>query len=501
MTSKLDEYENKEQGQVHGQESTFIFENLPLPVRKNVERLGWKIPMPVQERVIPYLLAGKDVVVQSRTGSGKTGAFVLPLCLGLDPTKDVVQALVLVPTRELAEQVHGVLRELLRDTGTRSVAIYGGVSYTPQIEAFKEKVHIIVATPGRMIDHLNARRVTLSSLSHLVLDEADEMLSMGFYESMIKILYQVPRQRQTSLFSATIPRGVASLTKQFTHNPEMISLSADALHVEAVDHIYYVVDAMHKDRSLLKIIEMENPEAALIFCNTKKEAEYLGTFLKNYGYDGDYLSGDLSQARRKNIMSRVHAGKLRFLVATDIAARGIDINELGYVILYNLPQAHEDYIHRAGRTGRGGDGGVAISLVSLLEETELKARAQRFGVSLLKKALPTDEEVAKKVAERLRVMLEEKYRNLSNLQRERLGRFRPLSRMFLENDEAVDIIAMLFDRFYQETLHKPLYPKEENMENFHRSDRRRPKQRSKKEGRQAHARSLNSKQRPGRGRR
>ena len=497
MVPESEKSENQEDLIVN-EAPTFNFEDLPPHILKNVERLGWNTPMPVQEQVIPYLLDGRDVVVQSRTGSGKTGAFALPLCLSVDPLKDEVQALVLVPTRELAEQVYGVFEELLRDTGIRCVAIYGGVSYGPQIEAFNEKVHIIVATPGRMIDHLNGRRVSLSSLSHLVLDEADEMLSMGFYESMIKILHQVPRRRQTCLFSATIPRGVASLSKHFTHKPEMISLSTDSLHVEEVNHIYYVVDPMDKDRALLKIIEMENPEAALIFCNTKKEVEYLGTFLKNFGYDGDYLSGDLSQAARKKIMNRVHAGRLRFLVATDVAARGIDISELGYVILYNLPQAHEDYIHRAGRTGRGGGDGIAISLVSPMEEGELKTRAQRFGLTPVKKALPTDEEVEKKVAERLRVMLEEKYRNVSNLERERLRRFLPLSRMFLENGEAVDIIAMLFDRFYQETLHIPLYPKDDEPEKSSEPKSRKPAPRKKKEGGRVPDRKSDSRRGPSR---
>jgi ATP-dependent RNA helicase DeaD len=451
-----------------GDVKSFVFDDLPPSLRSTVDRLDWKAPMPVQERVIPFLLDGKDVVVQSRTGSGKTGAFVLPLCMRVDPRRDEVQGLVLVPTRELAEQVYGVLKELSKDTGIRSVAVYGGVGYGPQIEAFKEKVHIIVATPGRMIDHLTSRRVSLSYLRHLVLDEADEMLSMGFYKSMIKILSYIPEKRQTSLFSATIPPGVASLASRFTRDPETISLSSDIMHVEEVDHVYYVSDAMYKDRALLKLID----EAALIFCNTKKEVEYLGTFLRNFGYDGDYLSGDLTQAERDKVMTRIRKGRLRFLVATDVAARGIDISELGYVILYNLPQAHDHYIHRAGRTGRAGEGGIAISLVAPLEEPELKKRAKHFGLTLIKKELPTDEEVEKKVAERLRVMVEEKHRNMSNLEKERLGRFLSLSRSMQESGEAVELVAMLFDRFYQETLHAPLYPREEPSEKSTDSRRR-----------------------------
>ena len=436
----------------------FRFEDLPETLKKNVERQGWTAPMPVQERVIPILLDGKDVMVQSRTGSGKTAAFTLPMCMQTDVRRDEVQGLVLVPTRELAEQVYTVVRDLIRDTQRRSVAVYGGVGYGTQIEAFKQNVHIIVATPGRMIDHLMSRRVSLSKLRLLVLDEADEMLSMGFYQAIVRIRSFLPKKVQTALFSATIPPGVASLAQRFTHKPESISLSGTTLHVEEVEHIYYVVDAMDKDRALLKIIEMENPGAALIFCNTKREVEYLGVFMKNFGYDGAYISGDLSQAERKKVMTRIRKGQLRFLAATDVAARGIDISDLGYVILYNLPQAHDNYIHRAGRTGRAGETGIAISLVTWIEEIELKKRAKRFGLQLIKREVPTDQEVETRVAERLRVMLEEKHRSLSNLEKERLKRFLPLSRTLPETGETV---AMLLDRFYQETLHKPLYLHEE----------------------------------------
>jgi ATP-dependent RNA helicase DeaD len=232
-------------------EEKFSLEELPSNIRENATRLGWTGLMPVQESVIPYLLSGKDVVVQSRTGSGKTGAFVLPLCLKVDPKVDEVQGLVLVPTRELAEQVHSVLQELLQGVGVRTIAVYGGVPYEPQIEAFNDKVQVIVATPGRIIDHLLSRRVSISKLRTLVLDEADEMLSMGFYESMMKILAYVPKKRQTALFSATISKGVSTLAGRFTYHPEMISLSSDVLHVEEVDHVYYVVDPMEKDRALL----------------------------------------------------------------------------------------------------------------------------------------------------------------------------------------------------------------------------------------------------------
>ena len=448
----------KEENPTGGKE--FAFDQLPETLRRNVAKLGWKEPLPVQAQVIPDFLAGRDLVVQSRTGSGKTGAFGLPICQHLDPAVDEVQALILTPTRELAEQIHRVLRDLAEGLDLRTVAVYGGTAYGPQIEAFKGKVQVIVATPGRIIDHLESNRLNLKKLRILIFDEADEMLSIGFYQSMIKILSYVPDDRQTALFSATIPHGVAVLAERFTTDPVHHSLSGDSLHVTEVDHTYYVVEPMEKDRVLLKIIEMENPEAALIFCNTKREVEYLGNLLPNFGYDGDFISGDLSQAERDKVMQRIRAGQLRFLVATDVAARGIDISDLGYVILYNLPQAHDHYIHRAGRTGRAGESGKAISFVSPREEIELKKRAAETGLNLVKKEVPSDEELERKVSQRLGVMLREKYRSLYKSEKERLQRFIPLVRKIGDHDESVRVVAMLFDRFYQETLHQPLYLRE-----------------------------------------
>jgi ATP-dependent RNA helicase DeaD len=453
----------------------YDFGQLPPVLRENVMRMGWEKPMPVQSAVVPVMLDGKDLIVQSRTGSGKTGAFMLPILSDIEPRRAETQALILVPTRELAEQVRRVVEALSVGTGVRSVAVYGGVGYGPQIEALRNGAQIIVATPGRLLDHLMRDRASLSRLKCLIFDEADEMLSMGFFDSIVRIMAFVPERRQTALFSATIPPGVAKIARKFIKEPVHISLSGDARHVEEVDHIYYVVDPMRKDRSLLKIIEMENPEAALIFCNTKHEVEYLATFLQNFGYDADYISGDLNQRKREQVMKRIREGTLRFLVATDLAARGIDISELGYVIVYDLPPAHDDYIHRAGRTGRAGEGGLAISLVSYLEEYELKKRGETNKLPLIKRELPTDEELQARVSERLMVMLEEKYRALPNSIKERLLRFIPATKAMIAEEDEINLIAMMFDVFYQEILHKPLYTHETQMErDTERRERRTP---------------------------
>ncbi len=446
-----------------GKERGFSFRSLPGPLARNVAAMGWKEPMPVQAQAVPPLLEGRDLVVQSRTGSGKTGAFGIPMVLQVDPLNEDVQGLVLVPTRELAEQVHQVIRDLSAGMGIRTVAIYGGVGYGPQIEAIEKKVHIVVATPGRLIDHLTSRRLSLEGVKLLVLDEADEMLSMGFFPSMVRILRYLPEKRQTALFSATIPRSVRALVRRFTTDPLELFLSSDIMHVEEVEHVYYVVDSMEKDRTLLKLIEMDNPPSALIFCNTKRETEYLGAFLQNFGYDGDYISGDLSQKERDRVMTALREGKLRFLVATDVAARGIDISDLEYVVLYSLPQAHENYIHRAGRTGRAGGGGIAVSLVSPLEELELQKRARQYGLKLLRKDPPTEEDVQRKVAERVRVMLEERFRELTRMDKERIARFLPLTEEMARLEESRGVVAMLLDRFYRETLRGPLIPPEEKV--------------------------------------
>jgi ATP-dependent RNA helicase DeaD len=345
----------------------------------------------------------------------------------------------------------------------------------------------VIGTPGRVLDHLLRRTLTLDDVEILVLDEADRMLSMGFYPDMRKVKSYLPKRRINGyLFSATFPPHVLRLAGEFLHEPETLSLSRDHVHVTDVIHVYYRVPAVTKDRCLVRILEVENPASAIIFCNTKKMVHYVNVVLQRFGWDADELSADLGQNARERVLQRVRDGKLRLLVATDVAARGIDISDLSLVILYSLPQAHDHYIHRAGRTGRAGEGGTAVSLVTPLEEIELKKRARRHNIQLMHKEPPTDEEVEKRVAERLQVMLEEKYRGLSNLERERMQRFLPLSKMLAEMGETA---AMLLDRFYQETLHKPLYQIEEEVKPPPSAQReRRPRKRNDNKSRSSRPR-------------
>jgi len=432
---------------------------LPERLRRGAARAGWSELMPVQAQAIPYLFARRDMMIQSRTGSGKTGAFLMPILELVSPEKRATQALVLVPTRELAQQVAGEAEILGRTTGVRSIAVYGGVGYGQQLAAFKAGAHLVIGTPGRILDHLLRRSLSLDQLAFLVFDEADRMLSMGFYPDMRRVQSYLPERRvSTFMFSATYPPQVIRLADHFLHAPGFLNLSSDHIHVTEVEHVYYAVPRMDKDRSLVRIIEAENPPSALIFCNTKTQVEYVTVVLQRFGYDADGLSSDLAQEARGKVMERVRRGTLRFLVATDVAARGIDLPELSHVIQYETPEDPEGYIHRAGRTGRAGGGGTAVSLVSGMERASLLSIAKRYAINLQERALPGDEDVERIVSERIIALLEARLRGRDGLKAERMQRFLPLARSLSEESEETALLAMLLDDFYQETFHAPLVP-------------------------------------------
>ena len=344
-------------------------DQLPENLREAAARAGWTSLVPVQARGIPHLLAGQNMMIQARTGSGKTGAYLLPMLARLEPTRSTCQALILVPTRELARQVWQEAEKICGEAGLRPVAVYGGVGYGAQVEALKKGAHIVVGTPGRVLDHLLKRTFSLENLKMLVYDEADRMLSMGFYPDMQEVQRYLPKRPiLTCMFSATFPDSVMRTAHQFIHEPEFLSLSTDHIHVTDTEHVFYIVPGMDKDRSLVRLIEIENPASAIIFCNTKARVHYVSVVLQRFGYDADELSADLSQSDRERVLDRVRQGTLRFLVATDVAARGLDIPALSHVIQYEPPEETEAYIHRAGRTGRAGASGVAISLVNRVEK-------------------------------------------------------------------------------------------------------------------------------------
>jgi ATP-dependent RNA helicase DeaD len=436
--------------------SDLTLDKLPATLRAAAERVGWSNLTPVQAGAIPRLLAGQNMMIQARTGSGKTGAFLLPMLARLNASLPICQSLILVPTRELARQVWQEAEKLCGDAGFQSVAVYGGVAYGAQLDALRRGAHIIIGTPGRVLDHLLRRTLTLDRLQMLVFDEADRMLSMGFYPDMREIKSYLPRREiQTCMFSATLPESVIQTAREFIHAPEFLNLSSDHIHVTDTEHVFYLVEGMDKDRSLVRLIEIENPTSAIIFCNTKDRVHYISVVLQRFGYDADEISADLSQADRERVLERVRKGSLRFLVATDVAARGLDIPNLSHIIQYEPPDDLEAYIHRAGRTGRAGASGVAISLVNQSELPMLERISKRYSVPIQERIIPSKEDVESIVAERLTALLEARLRLRDKLQTERSFRFAPLAHSLAENEDEMAIITMLLDEYYQQTLHAP----------------------------------------------
>lgn len=436
--------------------------DLPGPMQEACARAGWQSLMPVQSLALPYLLEGRDIMVQSRTGSGKTGCYLLPMLPRLDPGLKAPQALVLTPTRELAVQVEREAAVIFEGTGISTVAVYGGVGYKKQMDALRDGAQLIVGTPGRVLDHLLRRTLDLKDLRELVFDEADRMLSIGFYPDMKEVQRYLPRRRiHTCLFSATYPPHVLKLAAEFMTEPALLSLSQKEVHVAEVQHLFCQVKPMDKDRALVRLLETENPASAIIFCNTKANVHYVTGVLQGFGYSADELSADLSQVRREAVLDKIRKGRLQYLVATDVAARGIDIPALSHVFLYEPPEDHESYIHRAGRTGRAGAAGTVISLVDVMQRMELERIARHYKIGLLELPLPTDEDVAKVAGARLTAILEARYRKLTGLERVRVARYADLARDLARQSEEEDdvlLLAMLLDAAHQQSLQENRFP-------------------------------------------
>jgi ATP-dependent RNA helicase DeaD len=379
------------------------FDDLPISpeIRRALAERGYARPTPVQAKAFAPALAGRDLIVRSKTGTGKTAAFGLPLLERIDPKDTEVRALVLCPTRELALQVAAEVGDLGKYKGVKVTAIYGGASMKAQEDALEGGVHIVVGTPGRVYDHIRRKNLKLSGCRHVVLDEADEMLNQGFYEEVTRILDQLPQGRQVLLFSATVPPDIQRLIAKYTTSPEALLLSGDVLTVDHIHHIRYdVTDAYPKPRNLIYVLEMEEPDNAIIFCNTRDDTALVTAVLNRTGFDAELLNGDLPQSERERVMAKVKRGEVAFMVATDIAARGIDISDLQYVINYSLPEDPAVYLHRVGRTGRIGKKGSAINLVSGRELGTLSALEKKYGIVFEKRMMPSPEEALKLWTER-----------------------------------------------------------------------------------------------------
>jgi ATP-dependent RNA helicase DeaD len=369
------------------------FDVLPLgaEVRRAIDAMGYRHPTPVQRAVFEPAAEGRSLVVQARTGTGKTAAFGLPIVDRIvRPSQRGVQALVLCPTRELALQVSREVEQIGRFRGAKVVPIYGGASMTRQIEALEAGAQIVIGTPGRVLDHLRQKTLDPSGIRVLVLDEADEMLSMGFAKELHAILETLPKNRQGLFFSATIPPDIERLAHSHLRDPEVITLSSDQVGALEIAHYVYVMRGdVDKITQLVRVLEVEDPESAVVFCNTRDETQRVAEALKGRGFDADWLNGDLPQPDRERVMNATREGKLRFLVATDVAARGIDISHLTHVINHDFPETAEQYVHRTGRTGRAGRTGTAIALVGPKDIGNLYLLRLTYKIRPIQKQLPS----------------------------------------------------------------------------------------------------------------
>jgi ATP-dependent RNA helicase DeaD len=367
-------------------------------ILRAIKDLGYEQPMPVQEKVIPLMLNDeRDIIALAQTGTGKTAAFGLPLVQSTDTEKNVVQALILCPTRELCIQITDDLYGFAKHTGDLKIlAVYGGSSIENQIRELKKGVHIIVATPGRLIDLIGRGVVKLRNVTTVILDEADEMLNMGFIDSINEILGEVPEGRRTLLFSATMSPEISSIAGKYMNNPAEIIIGGRNSSAENVSHNYYLVHAKDKYKVLKRISDFEPDIYAIIFCRTRKETQEVASKLMNDGYNADALHGDLSQAQRDAVMQKFRQKKLQMLVATDVAARGLDVDDLTHVINFSLPDDAEVYTHRSGRTGRAGKTGISVSLVHLKEKNNLHKIERMLKKSFKSLPVPSGSEICGK---------------------------------------------------------------------------------------------------------
>lgn len=367
-------------------------------ILKAIQELGFENPMPVQEKVIPLMLGGEvDIIALAQTGTGKTAAFGLPLVQATDTEINETQALILCPTRELCMQITGDLTDYAKHTGKLKIlAVYGGASIDNQIRGLKKGVHIIVATPGRLIDLIGRRAAKLSAVTTVILDEADEMLNMGFLDSINEILEEVPDGRRTLLFSATMSSEIASIARKYMVNPTEITIGTKNSSAENVSHAYYLIHAKDKYKVLKRIADFEPDIYGIVFCRTRKETQEVASKLIDDGYNADALHGDLSQMQRDAVMQKFRIRNLQLLVATDVAARGLDVDDLTHVINYSLPDDTEVYTHRSGRTGRAGKTGISISLVHLRERHILQQIERRVKKQFKAIPIPTGTEICGK---------------------------------------------------------------------------------------------------------
>jgi ATP-dependent RNA helicase DeaD len=430
---------------------TFGSLGLSKAVARGIKEAGYTSPLPVQSACAIPALAGCDLIVRSRTGSGKTLAFAAPILSMLDYRSRAPQALVLEPTRELALQVHQEFEKIAVHTRLKSVAVYGGTGFGKQLDMLKHGVQLVVGTPGRILDHRGRGTLDLSRVRVLVLDEADEMLSAGFYEDILDIFDSMPALEQVLLFSATLPPNIGKMIDRYMRDPVQVDLSTDRVDVERIENVVYRLNesGLSRQQLLVAVLESEDPGAAIVFCNTKAQTESVTAYLRRRGFDAGLINSNLTQSARERVMGRMKEGKHRLLVATDIAARGIDISLLPCVINYEPPDDPQLYIHRTGRTGRVDRKGRAITLLVGKDEVTMRRIVAQYGLKVINAETPTREETLKMLSDRRLREIKDK------LGADRIipDEFRSIAREILTDPAKEEILAMLIDSYLSAAMH------------------------------------------------
>jgi Helicase conserved C-terminal domain./DEAD/DEAH box helicase. len=413
------------------------FEDLHLSdsVLKSLKRIGFEETTPIQEQTIPLSMSGRDIIGQAQTGTGKTAAYGIPLVEKVDVKSKEIQCLVLAPTRELAIQVSEELYKIGYDKKVHVLAVFGGQDIGRQIRALKKKPSIIVGTPGRLLDHIRRGTISLSDIHTVVLDEADEMLNMGFIEDIEAILEMVPKERQTLLFSATMPERIRQVAKKFMNNPQTVQIPTKEMTVPQIEQYYVKVDEKDKFEALTRLLDFQSPELAIVFGRTKRRVDELAEALSIRGYTAEGIHGDLSQAKRLSVLKKFKEGNIDVLVATDVAARGLDISGVTHVYNFDIPQDPESYVHRIGRTGRAGNSGMAITFVVPREMGYLRTVEETTKRKMKRMQIPS---LAEAIEGQQRIVMD---KILNAIEENDLALFRKIAEELLNQEDTVSIVA------------------------------------------------------------
>lgn len=409
--------------------------NISDKVLRAISDMGFEETTPIQEQTIPLALEGRDIIGQAHTGTGKTAAFGIPMIENFTVDIGTIQGIVLTPTRELAMQVAEELNKIGQFKGIRTLPVYGGQEITRQIRALKKKPHIIVGTPGRLMDHMRRKTIRLNNINIVVLDEADEMLNMGFIEDIETILQEMPQERHTMLFSATMPKPIQDLAQKFMRSPEFIKVKSKEVTVPQIDQHYIEVQEKLKFDILCRLLDIQSPELAIVFGRTKRRVDELYEALNKRGYSAEGIHGDLTQSKRDSVMRQFREGTIEVMVATDVAARGLDITGVTHVYNFDLPQDPESYVHRIGRTGRAGNAGMAISLVTPREINHLRnieriasSKIHRMPVPTVKDSLEGQQQITVS-------------KILSTIEKEDISKYNGLAENLLIQNDSVTVVA------------------------------------------------------------